>query len=70
MTLDPRLLEIVVCPRCHAHLQPVPDERAPADLVCSNQDCGLRFPVRDGIPVLLIDEAVPGQAHGIDSDPP
>jgi uncharacterized protein len=48
--VDKELLEILACPVDHA---PVTEE---ADrLVCS--ECGRRYPVRDGIPVMLIDEA-------------
>ncbi len=52
--IDPALLEIMQCPSCTGTLT-VRDE-APA-LVCS--DCGLQYPIRDGIPVMLIDEATP-----------
>ena len=52
MNLNPTLLEIIVCPDCHGKL--VPDETA-QELVCSA--CGLAYPVRDDIPVLLVDEA-------------
>lgn len=54
MNLDPGLLEILVCPKCRADLR-VDD--AAAELVCTNAECGLAYPVRDDIPVLLIDEA-------------
>ncbi len=50
MKLDPALLEIIVCPACHASLEPTAEE-----LVCTG--CGLAYPVRDDIPVLLVDEA-------------
>jgi len=50
MNLDPALLEIIVCPDCHGGLAPKGEE-----LVC--QSCGLAYPVRDDIPVLLVDEA-------------
>jgi len=50
MNLDPTLLEIIVCPDCHGPLEVDSDE-----LVC--QQCGLAYPVRDDIPVLLVDEA-------------
>jgi uncharacterized protein YbaR (Trm112 family) len=50
MNLDPALLEIIVCPACRSGLEAVGD-----DLVC--QGCGLAYPVRDDIPVLLVDEA-------------
>ena len=54
MNLDPMLLEILACPNCHAELR-VDD--AASELVCTNTECGLAYPVRDDIPVLLIDEA-------------
>jgi uncharacterized protein YbaR (Trm112 family) len=50
--LDPTLLEILVCPDCHGDLR-VDD--AADELVCTR--CGLAYPVRDDIPVLLVDEA-------------
>ncbi len=54
--LDPALLEIVVCPDCRGDLAVT---AAPGgdgvELVC--QACGLAYPVRDQIPVLLVDEA-------------
>jgi uncharacterized protein YbaR (Trm112 family) len=52
MNLDPQLLALIVCPACHADLR-VDD--AAAELVCTG--CGLAYPVRDDIPVLLVDEA-------------
>jgi uncharacterized protein YbaR (Trm112 family) len=57
MPLEAGLLEILACPACHA---PLRDESADAEtpeLVCTGKDCGLAYPVRDGIPVLLVDEA-------------
>jgi len=52
MSIDPALLEIFACPQCHAPLSETDDE-----LVCTSADCALAYPVRDGIPVLLVDEA-------------
>jgi phosphomannomutase len=55
---DPALLEILACPACRAPLS----ERADT-LVCTGEGCGLAYPVTDGIPVLLVDEARrPGKA--------
>jgi uncharacterized protein YbaR (Trm112 family) len=48
--LDPALLEIIVCPACRSDLS-----LEGAELVCTG--CGLAYPVRDDIPVLLVDEA-------------
>lgn len=57
-SLDPELLAIIVCPRCHAALQAeAGQEGSPLMLQCSGESCGLRYPVRDGIPILLVDEA-------------
>ena len=50
MPIDPGLLEILACPVDHA---PVTD--AGSHLVCPS--CGRRYPVRDGIPVMLVSEA-------------
>lgn len=52
MNLDATLLDLVVCPACRADL--AVDEAA-EELVCTG--CGLAYPVRDDIPVLLVDEA-------------
>ncbi|GHF15899.1 hypothetical protein GCM10017776_36920 [Streptomyces griseoluteus] len=52
MPLEAGLLEILACPACHAPLK-----EQDAELICTGQDCGLAYPVRDGIPVLLVDEA-------------
>ena len=52
MNLNPTLLEIIVCPDCHGKLA-VDD--AAQELACTS--CGLAYPVRDDIPVLLVDEA-------------
>lgn len=53
--LDPTLLEIIVCPACHTDLELVGDGTATPELVC--QGCGLAYPIRDNIPVMLVDEA-------------
>jgi uncharacterized protein YbaR (Trm112 family) len=50
--IDKELLEILACPKCK---QPVKEENE--KLICQNPQCGLRYPIRDGIPVMLIDEA-------------
>ena len=52
--VDPQLLEILVCPNCRGGLEL---EDNPPALVCPA--CRLRYPVRDGIPIMLIDEATP-----------
>lgn len=51
--IDPKLLSVLACPAPHH----APVEQRGDLLVCT--ECGLGFPVRDGIPVMLLDEAVP-----------
>lgn len=48
--MDPKLLEILVCPLCKSPLVHQKDE-----LICKADR--LAFPIRDGIPVMLEDEA-------------
>jgi len=48
--IDKELLEILACPACRA-----PVEQRADRIVCTK--CGRRYPIRDGIPVMLIDEA-------------
>ena len=52
MTLAPELLEILVCPKCKGELE---HREAPEALIC--RACRLEYPVEDGIPIMLIDEA-------------
>jgi uncharacterized protein len=54
MRIDPALLEILACPQCRS---PLRVDDAAAELVCMSEECGLAYPVRDDIPVLLVDEA-------------
>ena len=64
MDLSPTFLEIAACPACHSKFAVDYDRH---ELECTNSACGLAFPVRDGIPVLLVDEARrPGQAPKAD----
>ena len=56
MTLDHRLIELLVCPVCKGPLEMARDEQQrPTDLVCPADR--LAFPIRDGIPVMLETEA-------------
>jgi uncharacterized protein YbaR (Trm112 family) len=52
VTLDPELLQILVCPNDRGDLDYLEDEDI---LAC--RTCEYRYPIRDGIPVMLIDEA-------------
>lgn len=50
--IDPKLLEILACPLCKTEVKLEQDR-----LVCVQ--CKRRYPIRDGIPVMLIEEAEP-----------
>ena len=50
MILDEEFLKILACPACHAPVR-VDGDR----IVCTQ--CGLRYPIRDHIPIMLIEEA-------------
>lgn len=58
--MDPRLLEILVCPLCKG---PLDHRKAAQELVC--KPCRLAYPIRDGIPVMLEEEA---RALGAEED--
>ncbi|MBK9395483.1 MAG: Trm112 family protein [Uliginosibacterium sp.] len=50
--MDPKLLEILVCPICKG---PLEHRRTEAELVC--RPCRVAYAIKDGIPVMLADEA-------------
>jgi uncharacterized protein YbaR (Trm112 family) len=54
MTVDKELLEILACPSCRGDVE-LRQEADAEWIVCLQ--CGLRYPVRDGIPVMLVEEA-------------
>jgi len=50
--VDPRLLEVLVCPVTHG---PLEYDRAKAELV--SRSARLAYPIRDGVPIMLPEEA-------------
>jgi len=50
--IDKELLEILACPQCKSAVQ-----LAGEKIWCTNPQCGLQYPIRDGIPVMLVGEA-------------
>lgn len=54
--IDEALLKLLACPACKTSV-----EEQGEQLVCS--ECQRRYPIRDGIPVMLIDEAEGGPAE-------
>lgn len=60
MPVDDALIDLLVCPDCHGDVEY--KERRHV-IICTA--CGLRYPVRDNIPVMLVDEAErPGGTAG------
>ncbi len=54
MTIDKKLLEILACPKCKGDIRLTESEDG---LICDA--CKLLYEIRDGIPIMLIDEAKP-----------
>ncbi len=52
--LLPELLAVLACPNCHGKFAVDYDQN---ELVCTSNTCGLAYPIRDDIPILLVDEA-------------
>lgn len=58
MTIDHRLIQLLVCPVCKGPLEMLRDaQQRPSELACRADH--LAFPIRDGIPVMLEPEARP-----------
>ena len=56
--IDPKLLEILVCPLTKG---PLRYDRTAQELI--SEEAGLAYPIRDGIPIMLVDEARELDAH-------
>ena len=57
--IDKELLDILACPLCKADVKLEGDR-----IVCSK--CARRYPIKDDIPIMLIDEAeLPKDARGV-----
>ncbi len=48
--IDQNLLEILACPSCRGDVELKEDK-----IVCLS--CGLKYPIKDNIPIMLVDEA-------------
>ncbi|GEM_PF-416936 len=59
MPVDPDLIALLVCPACHGDIE---YKERRAVIVCTA--CGLRYPVRDNIPVMLVEEAERASSSG------
>jgi len=54
MAISPELLEILRCPKCKSEVELNEKE---SSLKCTSDECKLVYPIRNDIPVMLIDEA-------------
>ena len=54
MAISPELLEILRCPQCKSKVE---IDDAQSRLKCVNAECSLVYPIRDEIPVMLVEEA-------------
>jgi uncharacterized protein len=54
MPVSPDLIEILRCPKCKSKVEMKADE---SSLKCVNAECSLVYPIKDEIPVMLIEEA-------------
>lgn len=61
MSISAELLKILVCPKCKKDIQLSENQDS---LIC--QACRLKYEIRDDIPIMLIDEAVPIDSGGSD----
>jgi uncharacterized protein YbaR (Trm112 family) len=55
MAISPELLAILRCPQCRSKVE---IDEAETRLKCVNADCSLVYPIRDEIPVMLVEEAI------------
>ncbi len=53
MPIDEKLLEILACPKCKGDIRLKDDQ---SGLICDQ--CKLLYPIKDDIPIMLIDEAI------------
>ena len=63
--IDPKLLEILICPLTKG---PLRYDRAAQELI--SEEAGLAYPIRDGIPIMLVDEARPLRPEEAGERPP
>lgn len=54
MALNPELLEILRCPKCKSKVELNADG---SGLKCVNPECALLYPIKDDIPVMIVEEA-------------
>jgi len=59
MAVNPHLLEVLRCPNCRSEVRISEDHKS---ISCLSEECGLIFPVKDDIPVMIVEEATKPEA--------
>ena len=54
MGIDKELMDILVCPKCKGDIELTKEEDG---LIC--KPCSLKYPIKEDIPIMLIDQALP-----------
>jgi uncharacterized protein len=55
MSISKELLEVLACPACKSDV--IYDETK-RQIICVNSQCNKRYPVKDGIPIMMVEESV------------
>jgi len=55
--LDKKLLEILACPKCKSPVREEGDK-----LICVNPDCSREYEIKDGIPIMIIEDEEDSEA--------
>ncbi|MBQ7584647.1 MAG: hypothetical protein IJU40_00155 [Desulfovibrionaceae bacterium] len=59
------LLKILACPKCHSQLELKIKDDTPTGFLCPQ--CQVVYPIRDDIPIMIIDEAIPKEVFEKDN---
>ncbi len=62
--MDKQLLDILACPRCHGDLTLKHENNQDVGLICAA--CSVMYPIREDIPIMLVDETQPLTAVEVD----
>ena len=68
--IDPELLAILICPRCGGEKLGVRRGADGAEEALQCERCGVAYPVEDGIPIMLVEEATPIEGSFVKDPPP
>ena len=55
MPVTKELLDVLACPACKSD---VIYDQTKQQIICTNSQCSKRYPVKDGIPIMMVEESV------------